>query len=271
MKGFLYGGLTDVGWKRELNEDYIGIEELGEDAVFAAIADGAGSKNGNMLQPAAIAIQEVIKVIRRIYAEDKNCLKDHAEMIIRETMMTANRVLSAFKVANEELYAGFGCTFTSIIVFSDRFAVFGHIGNDQLILMRESKTKDTYIPKILTKEMTRARKQFDEGIIRPEQFETHPDRMIITDALGLTTDPNIQIFSMTLKDNDFIIMTTDGIHYAVRPEAIGQIVLESNNCDAAVRNLVDSAKTQNYSDNMSAIVLFNIGSGQTDENKEGDG
>lgn len=259
MKNYLYGGLADIGWKRELNEDYINIEELGDDVLFAAIADGAGSKNGNMLQPAIIAIQEVSKVIRRIHDTDAKCLRENAELIVQETMMTANRVLSAFKIANEELYAGFGSTLTIVLIFDDDEMVFGHIGNNQLMLLRRNKSKDMYIPRILTKEMTKAREQLDEGIIRPEMFDTHPDRMVITSALGLYTEPKIQVFSMTLKKNDFIILTTDGIHYAVRPEALAQIVIESENCDNAVKNLVESAKTQNYSDNMSAIVLFNRG------------
>lgn len=259
MNGFLYGGLSDVGWKRELNEDYIGIEELGDDALFAAIADGAGSKNGNMLQPAAIAVQEITKIMRRIYKEDKQCMKDHAEIIVKEAIMTANRVLSAFKIANEELYSGFGSTLTIVLIFKSGEMTFGHIGNDQLILLRENKDKTAYVPRIVTEEMTRAREQLKEGIIREEQFDTHPDRLVITQALGFTTEPYIQIFSMKTKRNDFLILTTDGIHYAIRPEAIGQIVIESNNCDLAVKNLVEAAKTQNYSDNMSAIVLFNKG------------
>lgn len=259
MKGYLFGGLADIGWKRELNEDYLNIEEFGEDVLFAAIADGAGSKNGNMLQPAIIATQEVSKILRRIHDTDAKCLREHAELFVQEAMMTANRVLSAFRIANEELYAGFGSTLTIVLIFDDDEMVFGHIGNDQLMLLRQNKNGDMYIPRILTKEMTRAQQELDEGIIRPEMFDTHPDRMVITSALGLYTDPEIQIFSMTLKKNDFIILTTDGIHYAVRPEAIAQIVIESENCDNAVKNLVDSAKTQSYSDNMSAIVLFNKG------------
>lgn len=259
MKGYLYGGYSDVGWKRELNEDYVTVEELGEDALLAIIADGAGSKNGRMLQPAAIASQEITKVVKRIYETDYNVLHDNAEIIVQEAIMTANRVLSAFRIANEELYSGFGTTITVIIIFKDNEMVFGHVGNNQLMLLRESKATSQWIPRILTREMTKAQKELDDGIIRPELFDTHPDRMVITSVLGWYTEPDIQTFSMTLKERDFVIVTTDGIHYAVRPEALAQIVLESGDCDPAVRNLVDSAKTQNYSDNMSAIILFNKG------------
>ena len=257
MNGYLYGGLADVGWKRELNEDAINVKEFGDDVLFAVIADGAGSKNGRMLQPAKIAIDEVTKVIGRIHDADPKALRDNAELIVQEAIMTANRVLSAFRIANEELYAGFGTTITIVLIFDDNEMVFGHVGNNQLMLVRESKTKDVHIPRILTKEMTKAKEELDQGIIRPDMFDTHPDRMVITSVLGWYTEPEIQVFSMTLKPRDFVILTTDGIHYAIRPEPLAQIVLDSGNCDDAVANLVEAAKKQNYSDNMSAIVLFN--------------
>ena len=223
MISYLYGGRTDIGLNRELNEDHINIEEVSDELLFVAIADGAGSKNGNMLQPASIA----------------------------------NRILCAFKIANEELYAGFGSTLTVCLFFDDKRMVFGHIGNNQLLLLRQNKAKDTYLPKVLTIEQTKAADLLNEGIIREDQFYTHPDRLVINGALGFYTDPVIQMFDMQMKDGDFVILTTDGIHDAVRAEIIGQIVLDAGDSDRAVSELIKTAKEQNYSDNMSAIVVFN--------------
>ena len=262
MINYYYGGMTDVGLNRELNEDYINIEEVEDEFLFVAIADGAGSKNGNMLQPASIAIREVSDILRREYKKAPDVFRENAKLFLYEAIMTANRILSAFKIANEELYAGFGSTLTVCLLFENKRMVFGHIGNNQLLLLRQNKARDTYIPKVLTAEQTKAADLLNEGIIREEQFWTHPDRMVINGALGLYTDPVIQIFDMQLKDNDFIILTTDGIHYAIRPEIVGQIVIESGDCDSAVSALIRTAKTQNYSDNMSAIVVFNTQAAQ---------
>ena len=257
MISYLYGGRTDIGLNRDLNEDHINIEEVSDELLFVAIADGAGSKNGNMLQPASIAIREVSDILRREYEKAPDVFKANAKLFLYEAIMTANRILCAFKIANEELYAGFGSTLTVCLFFDDKRMVFGHIGNNQLLLLRQNKAKDTYLPKVLTIEQTKAADLLNEGIIREDQFYTHPDRLVINGALGFYTDPVIQMFDMQMKDGDFVILTTDGIHYAVRAEIIGQIVLDAGDSDRAVSELIKTAKEQNYSDNMSAIVVFN--------------
>ena len=261
MKHYLYGGLTDVGWKRELNEDYINIAELGDDCLFFAVADGAGSKNANMLQPASIAIRESLDFIRRTHTSSPSLLKENASFFLNESLMIANRVISAFKVANEELYSGFGATMTVGLVFDDNTMVFGHIGNCQLMLLRRSKKGDVYTPHILTVEQTKAKEQLDEGIIRDDMYWTHPDRLIITGALGMTTEPEIQTFEMKLRAYDFVVLTSDGIHLGITPEGIAKVVIESDNCDLAVRNLIAAAKQEQVCDNMSSIILFNNGEG----------
>ena len=81
--------------------------------------------------------------------------------------------------------------------------------------------------------------------------------MIITGGLGVVVDPIIQTYSGKIKDLDFLLMTTDGIHYAVRPEPMAELVIRSEKSEDAVNSLVTAAKSLQYNDNMSAIVVFN--------------
>lgn len=257
MGEILYGGYSDVGWKRDINEDFIGAVNLNDNVLFIALADGAGSKNGNMLQPASIAIREVTESLRIALNENEEAFHDNAEIFLKEAMYSANRIISAFTIANEELYSGFATTFTCYLLFNRKEVVFGHIGNAQLMLLRLNKAKDTYLPKILTKEHTKAHEMYEDGIIEYIDFVSHPDRMVVTGALGIATSPEFQIGRFNLKDRDFIILTSDGIHYAIRPEPLAQIVIDSENCDDASRALVEAAKGEKWNDNMSAMILFN--------------
>lgn len=257
MNNILFGGYSDVGWQREINEDFIDAIKLSDNVLFMAVADGAGSKNGNMLQPASIAIREVTESLRMALENDEQVFRDNAELFLKQALYSANRIISAFTIANEELYSGFATTFTCYLLFDGKEVVFGHIGNAQLMLLRLNKSKDTYIPKILTKEHTKAREMYEDGIIEYVDYVSHPDRMVVTGALGIATSPEFQFGRFNLKPGDFIIMTSDGIHYAIRPEPLAQIVIDSENCDNASRALVEAAKGEKWNDNMSALILFN--------------
>ena len=69
-------------------------------------------------------------------------------------------------------------------------------------------------------------------------------------------EPEIQLLAGRIKDSDIILMTTDGVHYAIQPQAMAEIILKSQDCETAAYNLVDAAKNIiKYPDNMSAMLL----------------
>ena len=95
------------------------------------------------------------------------------------------------------------------------------------------------------------------GLITEEQYYTHLDRLVLTSGLGVLPKPRIQILEdISLKKDDIILMTTDGIHYAIRPEALSDIVLQSGSCADAAKSLIEAAKLEKYADNMSVIVAY---------------
>lgn len=252
---FLYGGLSDVGYKRELNEDYVSIIELDDDTIFAIIADGAGSKTTTM-QPASIVVREMNEIVKRVFEQDKELLIANAEIFLSEAILAANRVLGAFKIANEELYSGFGASVTCCLLTSDNKITFAHTGNTRLYLIRINKDGGLSV-KQLTQDQTKGKKLVNEGLITLEQYHAHPDRLIITGGLGMAIEPMIQAYSGKIKDLDFLLLTTDGIHYAIKPEPMAEIVVRSDKCEDANKALVEAAKSLHYNDNMSSIVIFN--------------
>ena len=257
---YAFGGHSDVGYKRELNEDHIAVSALDDDTVLAIIADGAGSK-ASTLQPAQIAAGIVADAIQRSYAKNRKAVLSVPDIFLLEAMHAANRCLGAFKIANEELYAGFASSMSCVLLTKDtsgdypRSAIaFAHIGNTRLYLIRV--TQDG-VPSIrqLTKDQTEAQKLVDDHLIDSVQYHVHPDRLVITGALGFVTEPQIQTFRGYIRADDYLLLTTDGIHYAIQPTPMMQIVLASTSCEDACRNLTRTSVAQGYNDNCSSILI----------------
>lgn len=83
------------------------------------------------------------------------------------------------------------------------------------------------------------------------------DRLVLTSGLGILPEPKLQILdNLSIKKNDILLMTTDGIHYAIRPEALSDIVLQSGTCSDAAKSLIEAAKIEKYPDNMSALIAY---------------
>ena len=254
---YAWGMVSDDGYGREINEDAVKSIDLSEDVSLFIIADGMGSLPSG-LQPALIVINEIEQIIRRVFDSHHDALLENPDLFLREALLTANRVLGAFAIANEERYSGFGASVTCCLVYGGSRFCFAHCGDTRLYLLREHpQDKSTHISQ-LTRDHTKAIKLLDEGVISAEQYHTHPDRMIYTSGLGSYASPEIQIFDSRLKKRDILLMTTDGIHYAIKPDAMAEIVMSAPNCAVAVESLVQAGKMLKYIDNMSAIMVFLI-------------
>lgn len=253
---FPYGGTSDYGL-REINEDFLAFEVLREDIVLGVIADGAGSKQcGFSLQPAVIAASEVVKTIRRLYMFSPELIENYAAEMLMESIGVANTVIGAFKVANEVDYSGFGVCMTCCLVCGDRFYI-AHCGNTRAYLIRHTNDGSARIIQ-LTHDHTLARRMVEEGTLAENEYYSHPGRYNYTSGLGFVTEPEIQTYAGAFKYGDLLVLTTDGIHYAIRPEAISDIILQSDNWNVATKSLIEGAKLEKMQDNMTAAVIYNI-------------
>ena len=191
-KHFLWGGITDVGYGREQNEDAVRLVDLSEDVTLLIVTDGTGSRPGGM-QPAQIVNHEIESMIRRIHDENKELLISEPGLFLRESLLVSNRVLGAFVIANEEKNSGFGASCTVCLLYGRDNFCFAHCGNTRLYLLREKSDKSMHIRQ-LTRDHTKAIRLVDEGLITVEEYHTHPDRLTYTSGLGNYAYPDIQIF-----------------------------------------------------------------------------
>lgn len=252
---YVYGGTSDYGAGRETNEDFLAFEVLSEEVLFGVIADGAGSKQcGFAIQPAVVAAVEAVETVRRLYNANPELITAYPVEALTEAMSVANRVIGVMKTSNEEAYSGFGVCMSCCLIVGSKF-FFSHCGNTRIYLIRHLPDGAARIIQ-LTRDHTKAEEMVEEGTLAGEEYYAHPARYTYTSGLGFAVSPTIQTYEGTLKAGDLLVLTTDGIHYAIRPEAISDIILQSGDWATASKTLIEAAKMQKMQDNMTAAVIF---------------
>ena len=134
----------------------------------------------------------------------------------------------------------------------DRKIAIGHSGNTRLYIIRNGKVN------LITHDHTQAYELLQEGKIDSETYYVHDGRLKLTSGIGKIINPRIDTISGKLQEQDLVLMTTDGIHYALRPDAMSEIILNSPPEGTEATNaLVNAAKNiVKYPDNMSAMLIY---------------
>lgn len=250
MSKYTLAATSDIGFERESQEDFVQFKELDENNILVAIADGTGSMKEH-LQPAVMATMNIIEEIFDIYNVEKELLFNNPEFFLKRAVLNANNCLGALKLGNEEIYSGYASSITVALLTEDNKVHLAHSGNTRLYIMRNARLTQ------ITKDHTKAQESLDNGLIDLETYHVHPDRLKITSGVGITLKPQIEVGTFNLKQNDLVLLTTDGVHYGIRGDAITQIILESQDCVTAVQNLIDATKNVvKYPDNASAILIM---------------
>lgn len=250
---YVYGGTSDVGYGRTANEDYFLFRNLREDVLFVAISDGMGSMPSS-LQPAAIVCNEAAETVQRMWDMDESLVLENPGIILREALYSANRVLGMFKAVDEEKYAGFNAAITVLLVYDNVRFAFAHVGNCRLNLIR---VKDgTGNIKQLTTDHTRAMELLNAGKIDINEYVQHPDNYRLTSVLGVVTNFKVQEFSGSLKPKDILLLTTDGIHFGIRPDAMMSLIMNAYDWKSATSALTQAAKMEKVADNGTAVFVM---------------
>lgn len=227
--------LSDTGRKRRHNEDAY----VCEPPLFA-IADGMGGAQAGEVASGLAA----------------SALQEHA----REHGSSEKRVVALIQEANRRVYerskedaalSGMGTTLTLALVGDGRVAI-GHVGDSRAYLIRDGVLQQITEDHSLVAELTRA------GKLSEEEAESHPQRSVITRALG--TDPNVDVDSFTIdtRDADVFMLCSDGLTSMVEDDAIQEIVgKRRRNLERAARDLIRAANRSGGEDNIT-VIMFEI-------------
>lgn len=249
MNRYRLGATVDIGCERENQEDFVQYKELDDDNLLCVIADGTGSRKEHP-QPASIIVMDIVEHLTREFEENRELFLSDPEFFLNDAFLCSNKLLGAFKMGNEELFCGYAASVTAVLLSNDYKMYFAHCGNTRAYIMRDGKMVQ------LTKDHTKAAQLFEEGMIDYATYHVHPDRLKMTSGIGVVIDPAIQVDHGKMRPTDLLILTTDGVHYAIQQEFMADIILNSSSCSEAAYNLVQAAKVEvKYPDNMSAMVI----------------
>jgi serine/threonine protein phosphatase PrpC len=233
--------LSDVGRQRQGNED-----SFLERSPLFVVADGMGGARAG-------------EVASRMAVEQF----DHAdgadmppEQQLAEVAKGANRKIHAM-AQEDSAYAGMGTTFTAALVSGREIAI-GHVGDSRLYRFRDGELERLTHDHSLVEEFVR------QGKLTPEEAEVHPQRSIITRALGPEPDVEVDTYTHTGRDGDVYLINSDGLTGMINEEQVAEILRGRESLEDAAEKLVAAANENGGKDNIT-VVLFRLGSDGEDE------
>jgi serine/threonine protein phosphatase PrpC len=245
--GVEVAGLSDVGCQRENNEDsYLyweptGDEEFQRKGRLAVIADGMGGHEGGQ-EASRIAVETV----REVY---DHAFHDDPQAALVESFAAAHARIQGFAERHPE-FQGMGTTCTALVLLG-RQLYFAHIGDSRLYLVRGARILR------LTRDHSYVGRLVESGIVRAEDAEKHPQRHILTAALGAGREEVVVDGAeqgVVLLDGDDLLLCTDGLWSVVTEEELETAV--SGNAPAeCCAALVKLARQRGGPDNITLQVL----------------
>jgi protein phosphatase len=224
---------SDTGRQRNANEDSFFVRP----PIFV-VADGMGGAQAGEVASKAAAD-----------AFDVDLPKGSPEQILRETIVNANR--SIHELARDDpSRAGMGTTLTAAIVSAEREEVaIGHVGDSRAYRLRGGRLEQLTRDHSLVEEMRR------KGQLTDAQAEDHPQRSIITRALGPEPDVEPDVHSVPAVPGDVFLLCSDGLTTMLGEAQIGKLLSRATSMSAAVRALVDEANRAGGRDNITVLAF----------------
>lgn len=248
----VYGAGTDVGLRREENQDSFGVVERPDFRLFI-VADGMGGVKGG-----GIASNLAVATVREKLGELTEIGRDELVSAIEN----ANSAIFA-RGASEDGTQGMGTTFVGLaFVNAGMFVI--NVGDSRAYRIRSGGIEQ------LTEDHTLVRELIRTGAISPEQAENHPVSHMLTRSLGPASDVNVDCtFQADVADGDVFLMCSDGLYNLVYDSEMLEIV-RKNTLDEAIQKLIDLANSRGGTDNIT-VMLVRVGDPKDEPHHVGDG
>ena len=238
----VFGACSDVGKVRKENEDSFYIPEINDDLKLFLIADGIGGQSHGKLA-SMMTVDEIVKFI----IKNNDNVSDKATLI-KDSIIHSNDIVKRFAEENSK-FSGMGTTLVSLLVEED-LAMIASAGDSRCYMVRNK------IISQLTLDNSYVQYLLQKGAITIEEAQNHPQRNLITKAIGMQDDIDIDVESIKLYPGDILLLCTDGLTTMLSDEEILHIILKKKgNMQVKSEALVNSAKHKGGTDNITAILV----------------
>lgn len=222
---------TDQGLHRSNNEDAFLVDD--QRALFA-VADGMGGHRGG-----EVASQTAIEALRASVANG---------VPLHDAISGANTAVRARAAGDDEL-TGMGTTMTALIAIGGHQLLVGHVGDSRAYLLHDGTLRRATDDHSLVEELVR------EGRLTPEQAESHPQRAIVTRALGVDERVDVDLYTLDIEVGDRVVLCSDGLTTMVRERDIERLARTESDPQRLAEGLVAAANAAGGDDNITVVVV----------------
>lgn len=242
----LVNGKTDVGRERQKNEDSFIIIDHDKGIGLFAVADGMGGHRGGEVA-SGLAVEMLKDLYHKHEAEILESFPGRGKDLITKMFFQVNEKIWQESLIRSEL-EGMGTTLTAAFLFNEHLMI-GHVGDSRAYQIRAEGIWQ------LTEDHTYVQKLIKEKKILPGEEENHPQRNLLTRALGTNRTVEVDAYLYPLIKGDFILLCTDGLTRTISDEEIKDLVLLANSPGQAVDELIKGANKRGGPDNVTALLV----------------
>ena len=240
-------GLTDTGNVRQQNQDAYRIEQLGDNALLAVVCDGmGGARSGNVAS--RLASEVFSEEVKRSFSAAQT--PQECERVLRSAASLANIAVYEQSLLSEE-YSGMGTTLVAALVH-EKTALVVNIGDS-----RAYRISPEGICQI-TKDHSLVEDMVEHGDLTPDEARRHPNRNLITRALGPDAVAQTDGFKVPWKKGEFLLLCSDGLVNTVTDQEILFEMIHNDQLDSCLDRLMTVSKGRGAPDNVTAVLLMNI-------------
>lgn len=238
-------GISDRGCRRPTNQDAYALSVKDEEKVaILAVCDGMGGANaGNVAS--RFALDTFMERVQEKVSPDMS--RESMERALRDASDAANETVFRLSTRQPE-FAGMGTTLVAGIVVQDK---------TMLINIGDSRAYEIDAKNIiqLTEDHSYVNEMIRQGKLHAEAARSHPNRNLITRAVGV--DPTVEgdIYEVDLREGETMLLCSDGLSSMVEDEQIAEIVRRAADLETAANALVEAAKLRGGADNIT-VILF---------------
>jgi len=254
---------TDMGRLRDLNEDMV-LTRTGPGGALLAVADGMGGHQAGEVA-SHLALSSLQEALHRFIDElddppqttaerqlvpdkTKPGITNQLAKTLRAAITIANKTIYDYALDNQDDAGNLGCTLTAALIRNELMVV-ANVGDSRAYLLRDGLLEQLTEDHSYVSQLVRA------GQLSPESIYDHPQRNVITRALGnqYTVKPDIRTHA--LQPGDQLLLCSDGLWEMLRePAVIGAIMTEAADLETAVAELINAANSCGGYDNIGLVV-----------------
>ena len=239
---------TDVGAFRENNQDAFLTGTFVNGDAWAIVCDGMGGVSGGQIA-STLCVEKAASVIKKGY-RNRMSVKS-VKNLLESAISAANAVVFEESLKDNEL-KGMGTTIVAVVIVGS-IAVIAYVGDSRAYIVNDTITQ-------ITKDHSLIQLMIDTGKITPEEARNHPDKNIITRAVGVENFVDADIEIIDISPSDKLLLCRDGLSGAVENSDIQSIINEYR--EVSAEKLIEKALENGSRDNITAVVVDSVIEGE---------